>query len=111
MTKLHLFFSFLHAFVIVKSFKFVGFYFPILLFFNNFIKKLRTSKMGTKQHMEKLFVEHASNLARVSPDQVKEETLVLRVLNRDLVVKRRFGKVSLFTFNDLCAKVDYSEVY
>ena len=67
--------------------------------------------MGTKQHMEKLFVEHASNLARVSPDQVKEETLVLRVLNRDLVVKRRFGKVSLFTFNDLCAKVDYSEVY
>lgn len=73
-----------------------------------------TSKMGTKQHMEKLFVEHASNLARVSPNQVKEETLVLRVLNRDLVVKRRFGKVSLFTFNELCAKpvgaIDYLEI-
>lgn len=61
--------------------------------------------MGTKKHMEKLFIEHASNLSGVRPSQVKEEPLVLRVLNRDLVIKRRFGKVAIFSFSELCAKV------
>jgi len=73
-----------------------------------------TSQMGTQKHMEKLFIEHASSLSRVRPSQVKEETLVLRVLNRDLVIKRRFGKVAIFSFSELCAKpvgaIDYLEI-
>jgi len=75
---------------------------------------MKTSQMGTKKHMEKLFIEHASNLSGVRPSQVKEEPLVLRVLNRDLVIKRRFGKVAIFSFSELCAKpvgaIDYLEI-
>jgi len=73
-----------------------------------------TTEAGTEELMEKIFIEQAADRANVSLTDVIETSIKLRVLGRDIIINRCFGKVAIFTFDELCAQpvgaVDYLEI-
>ena len=55
--------------------------------------------------MDDLFVTQSARVNNIQENEVKESPLHLRILERDLVIKRSCGRVAIFTFEDLCSKV------
>jgi len=61
-----------------------------------------------------LFTSHAATLGNVAPDQVVPYSKTLRILGRNLVMNRVFGRVAFCTFAELCEQalgaIDYIEI-
>jgi len=73
-----------------------------------------TSDPETESKVSALFTSYAADYAGVQPDQVVPSSKTLRILGRNLVMNKVFGRVAFCTFGELCEQalgaIDYIEI-
>lgn len=73
-----------------------------------------SSDPDTTSTVDDLFTSHAATLSAVPPEQVAAYTKTLRILGRNLLMNKVYGRVAYCTFAELCEQalgaIDYIEI-